>query len=433
MLKKFFAGCLILLLFFQCGCGTEVPAVVGEKAYQEKGVTITDKGNYYDVVLDYSSGLTHRQMGEAFARGILRVIPDYEYLVDSYIAENLPKSEYPYSFFRVDDIKPQLNKDYVDEIEGMASVFSGGRNNVWNDKKVSIDEFYIFNLFTDIVRNTECSVVSVFKSRSETGKTITGRNLDWYGGSINQLPKIQAVITYKYPDKKVCSIGYMGYLGIITGFNDSKVFAAILDSQSGAAFNSVGKRSYPLDIRFALESKKTMYEAIDFMKDPQKNYTFNHVIALSDPDESVMLENNFSGVGTEDRRVKRDVRKSDSKLNKGVTWGIQDAIGSVNSFILKGNYDNHKPNKYNTKRWDNMKKQLLAKGSKVTPEEVKEIMSYDKGSPGTFSESGDLYNKMTLQMVVFQPDSLSLEVFFRPRDSRRNPDSPVFEKVDVFH
>lgn len=431
MIKKLFAGCLILLLLFQLGCTGHIPDDVGEKNYEGKGVSITDKGNYFQVVLDYSSGISQRQMGEAFGRGIQEAVPDYEQLVDSYIAENLPKSEYPYAFFRVEDIKNQLKKEYVDEIEGIASTLSGGEENVWNDGKVSKDEFFIFNLFTDVVRNTECTVVSVFNSRSDTGSTITGRNLDWYGGKANQLPRIQSFITIKYPDKKIYSVGYMGYMGIITGFSDSKIFAAILDAQSNMPYNSLGKRSYPLDIREALESSSSMGEAIDFMKDPKKNYAFNHIIAFSDPAESVMLENNFSGIGIEGVRVKREVRKYDSKLNKGVTWGINDAIGSVNSFMLYGNYDNHRPNKYNTKRWDSLKKQLLAKGEKVTLDEVKEIISYDKGSPGTFSESGDLYNRMTLQMVLFEPQSLHLEVFFRPKASRKNPDSPAFEKIDL--
>jgi len=432
MLNRVLAVCIIFLMLIIAGCTEDMPVASERNDYESRSVTIKDKGNYFDVVIDFTKGLTHRQIGESFARGILQVVPNYEALVDSYIAENVAKYDYTTSFYRVQDIKLYLKKDYIEEIEGMASVFSGGTKNGWKDNKISRDEFFLFNLFPDAVRATQCSFVAVFGPRSSTHNNITGRNLDWYGGAKNQLPKIQAVITMKYPGRKLCSIGYLGFWGIITGFNDSKVFAAIQDSSSGEPYSSLGKRSYVLDLREALECKSTLKEVGEFMKDPTKQYTVNHIIVLSDPDTSAVLENNFSGTGPGGQRVKRELRYADSKLNNRVTWGVSSAVGCVNSFLLYGNHDNHTQNKYNTKRWDNMKKQLIAKGTTVTPDELKEVISYDNGSPGTFSESGDLYNKMTLHMVLFQPDSLSLQVFFHPRNTRSAPDKPVFEKITVF-
>jgi len=434
MIKRFLAACLIVILLLQVGCTSKIPVVtVLNSSYKVDGVSITDKGNYYNVVLDFTSGLSHRQIGEAFAKGILQLVPDYEALLDSYIAENLVKSEYKYAFYRMEDIKSQVNSEYAEEIEGMASVFSGGDNDLRSDNKISKNEFYLFNLFTDAIRGTQCSYVSVFGSRSETKKTITGRNLDWYGGSMNQLPRIQAVITFVYPDKKICSIGYMGYMGILTGFNDKKVFAGILDAGTNAAYSSEGRRSYVLDLRYALENMNTMNDAAEFMRDPKKLYAYNHIIGFSDPDTSIILENNFSGNGADENRVKRAIRKTDSKLNGDIAWGISDSIAAVNSFVLYGNNDNHTPNKYNTKRWENLQTQLQTSGSTVTADKIKQTISYIHGrSPGVFSESGDVYNKMTIQMVVFQPYNLSLEVFFRPKNNRVNPKSPVFEKIQVF-
>jgi hypothetical protein len=79
-----------------------------------------------------------------------------------------------------------------------------------------------------------------------------------------------------------------------------------------------------------------------------------------------------------------------------------------------------------------MKKELLSKGTAVSARELKEIISYKRGKPDALSEASDLYNKMTLYMVLFQPDSLSLEVYFRPKSIRESPDNPVFEKIEVF-
>lgn len=432
MRKYLLTGCLILLLLFLAGCGGDVPEIAGDSSFQAKGVSIVNKGNYFNVEIDFTSGLTRKQLGEAYAKGILRVVPNYEALVDSYIGENLTSYDKKYAMYRIEDIKPQINKEYAEEIEGMASVFSGGSNSGYKDNKISEDEFFLFNLFTDAVRGTQCSYISVYGDRSDNNKNIVARHLDWYGGSENQLPKLQAFITYKYSDKKVYSIGYLGYMGILTGFNNHKVFAGILDSGTNAPYSSEGRRSYTLDLRFALENTNTIQEAAEFMRDSEKLYCYNHNIGFSDPNTSIILENNFSGNGTNEHKVKRAIRTENSKLNKNVSWGIKNSIAAVNSFILYGNNDNHSSNKYNTKRWNNLKEQLQNKGSTVSFEELKEVACYNNGSPGTFSESGDIYNKMTLQMVIFQPETLQLEVYFRPKNIRKNPNNPVFESITVY-
>lgn len=431
MRKYLLSGCLILLLLFQTGCSGKIHVTPGDASFHTKGVSIVDKGNYFNVEIDYTSGLTHKQIGEAYAKGILKVVPDYEALVDSYIGENLRSYEYKYAMYRVGDLKPQINKEYEDEIEGIASALSGGSQAKYKDNKISEEEFFLFNLFTDAVRGTQCSYVSVYGDRSNSHKTMVARNLDWYGGSKNQLPRIQAFITYKYNDKKIYSIGYLGYIGILTGFNDHKVFAGILDSGTNAPYSSEGRRSYPLDLRYALENTKTMKEAAKFMKDPAKLYCFNHNIGFSDPDSSIILENNFSGNGTNGSKVRRAIRTENSKLNSNVSWGIKNAIASVNSFILYGNTDNHSSNRYNTRRWKSIKQQLQEKGSTVSFKEMEEIACFDNGSPGTFSETGDIYNKMTLQSVVFQPDNMKLKVYFRQKNIRKNPSNPVYESIKV--
>ena len=334
MRKKFVSIFVIIGLLFQVGCSKDIPTVGGTGGFQGNGVTITDKGTYYDVELDYTTGLTHRQIGEELATAILEVVPNFEYLIDSYIAENLTKYEYPYSLFRVEDIKTQIDTNYQEELEGMASVFSGGDSNVWNDGKISSDEVFLFNLFPDVVRNSQCSYVSVFGSRSSTGKNITARNLDWYSGSENQLPLLHSVTTYKYEDEKLCSVGFLGFMGIITGISESKVFAGIMDSQTGQPYDSAGKRSYVFDLRYALENSGTIDAASDYLLDPRKHYAVNYIVVFSDPDTGVVLENNISGVGIGNQRIRRALREADSVLNEGISWYISDSLACVNSFLL---------------------------------------------------------------------------------------------------
>lgn len=447
MLKKRVIGFLIFLIVLQAGCNKDIQKRVifdesnrntqskddisaesGNNAHN--GVAITDKGNYYNVILDFGKGLNHRQIGEEYAKRIKIVIPEFEILIDSFISDITSNSNrYKYMLLRAGDIKPQIPQDYKDEIDGMASVFSGGTENVRGDNKISIDELYFYNLIPDVIRQTQCLAVSVFGLRSATHKAMIARILDWFGGISNQTAKIQSVTAIKYGDRTVYSVGYIGYMGMITGFNDKGIFAAILDSPTGVLYSSVGKHSYPMDLRFALGSRTTLDGVADYMKDPSRDYAFNHLIFISDPDESKVLENNLSGKG---KNMQRTLRNFDSPLNKGIIWGIGDSIGTVNSFLLEGNHDNHTSNKNNTKRWENIKTQLLAKGEEVTLDELKEVASFHKGSrPGSI-DRGDLYNNTTQQIVIFEPHTFNLDIFFRPPNAASSslPAIPIFENIN---
>ena len=214
MTKKLIAAALILCQVLLFGyAGRTVTVVEGQSSYHEKGVTITNKGNYFNVVLDYTSGLTNREMGAAYARGILKVVPNFESLVDSYISEINNDIEYRNNMYNKDGLVTQIDKRYMDEIEGMASVLSKDYKNQRNDNKISKDELYLYNLIADIGQGTQCSFVSVYGSRSATGSTIAGRNLEWFGGQYNQISQIQAVITFIYPKRRFARLAILDIWG----------------------------------------------------------------------------------------------------------------------------------------------------------------------------------------------------------------------------
>lgn len=390
-------------------------------------VSIINKGSHFEVVLDFTTGKSHFEMGEAYGAAILEAIPEYEALFDSYIAE-MTRNDQDLNFLleRVNDIKPQINKDYVDEIEGIASNFSGLTDNIRGDGKLSTDELFLINLFPDVARSAQCSALSVYGQRSATQETATARILDWISGEKNQLARIHAVVTYKNSEKSIMTIGYLGYMGTISGFNDDKVFGSILDAGTGMPYSSSTKYSYPLDLRYALENYQTIDEVADFLKSPDREYAYSHLIFLSDPSESKVLENNMGGRADSIR----DVRTEQSKLNGKIVWDISDSIGSVNSFLLKGNYDNHSYFSFNTARYESMKHELKSKGEEVTIDELKSIASYYSGEEPGEQTKGDLYNKGTQQIIIFEPGKLNLEVFFKPVNNVL-PAVPVFEKIKV--
>jgi hypothetical protein len=201
------------------------------------------------------------------------------------------------------------------------------------------------------------------------------------------------------------------------------VFAAILDCGTGKPYdeNTAGKSSYIFDIRYALENCTTLKDTEDYLKSSARAYAYSHLIFFADPNTSEVLENNISDNF-------RQIRTATSQLDSRVTWNFNNAIGSVNSFILNGNYYTH-DNPANLARWDSMKTQLATKGELVTVDELKEVITYKTGATPSGQENGDLYNTYSLQTIIFQPDNLSLQIFFRPVGGL--PAYPNFENIYV--
>ena len=297
-----------------------------------KPVNIQNIDNkYYKVTINYNTGISHQETGRLLGKEIKNKIPDYAIKADE-ILESLINGAPEYS--SVNDAKQimkNVDKDYVDEIDGVASEICNTQEDIAGDKKLSKDEFYLINLMGDLLRPVQCSASSVYGSKTTDGKTITGRNLDFY--PIPALKALSAVTVYKQGDKSFCSIGFVGYMGVLSGFNNNKVFAAVLDTETIKPNKLNDIHSYSLDLRYALENNKTLDNTATFMADKNHNYYRDHIIFFSDPNTSKVLENDLRIGGT---NVKRELRTATSQLNDGETWGISDSVVSVNSFKLKG-------------------------------------------------------------------------------------------------
>ena len=272
---------LLLLIFSLVGCGGGGRTPSSSDTSDDSGqVSIVNKGTYYEVVLNYNS-ISHYNIGAAYGQKILETLSTYPRLLDTYISSELG-TDYATVINRVGSIKTQLNQDYLDEIDGLASKLCNATTNVRGDGKLSNDELYLFNLLADVARTTECSALAVFGSLSSTGSTMVARALD------AGCPDIQAVVTFKNGSKSICTIGYLGFMGVLSGFNENKIFAAILDAPTGSTYSAFAKKSYPFDLRYALENYTTNDAVASYMKSPA--YAFSHLIFLADPTSSEVLE-----------------------------------------------------------------------------------------------------------------------------------------------
>jgi hypothetical protein len=427
------ASLLVLSALLACSGGTPTPR--GASSWTGVGVRAFDRSTYYEVTVDYSSGLSPRDMGREYATATLALVPNIEPLLESYLQYLVTQdgSGYPALIARALDLLPQVDADYREELEGFASVLSSGTRDELGDGRLSLKEYYVLVFLNDVMgwrvrSGGNCSGFSVFGTRSATGGTITGRILDWADGDAHQLAKLHAIITIRNtgPKHSVVNIGTLGMIGVMTGFNDRGVFVANLDSKLGVAPASAGRAPLGTDYRHALEFGGTLQDVAAALMIPNRYYTLGHNVLLSDATTTTVLEDDFSGLPGTGRRL----RTYDSALNPGVIWGISDAIGVVNSFILKGQEDFHTGVLSNTARWNTIRSGLLSAQGPLGLGEIASLAASHSGAAPGSQEQGDLYNSSTLHIVVFRPEDRSLRVFFRPRDGSL-PGTPTFETVPV--
>jgi len=371
---------------------------------------------YYEITLDYSSGTTTREaMGRSFGEQTVDLVRDFERIFDWYIYLASTMVPYQTMIDRAKEIINHLPEGYKDEIDGLASVCTGTEDKLL-DGKLSLNEVYLLQTLPDVWMSASCSSIAVFGTTSATGNTIIGRNLEWFGGiPHNYLSSLQAVVTVKNTSgRDVCLIGYLGFLGCITGFNDQGLFGAIqVSSGNTSLYDATGRGSYNMNLRRVLDNCDDITAAKAYLMADTTEYAAGHLFVFADPTEARVFE-------YEPDTPQRDMRAYNSTLKSGVTWIDHDyTIGAVNSFVLPDFYDNHTGN--NVSRWNTMRDQLQLKRDdsdtpdKVTVAEIKQVITYFQGrKPGAVD--GDLYRNYIQQTIIFQPavGQKNAEVHFHP-------------------
>lgn len=376
-------------------------------------VEITDTGTHYEVTLDYSGGAAPRAVGEELGGAVRQILPNYGALADALLAELVGQSgSTPLQAIpaQANALLPQLDPAHREELEGFASTVAETGTSALGDGRLSAAEALLLSFAEDLTGTGACSAVSVFGPRSATGLPLTARLVDHSGTS---LPEIQAVTVIATPSGGlVVNVGFLGFLGIATGVNQAGLMVGDLDSPTAPPPDDfTGLRATAFDMRHALEHETTVAGAGAWLGRADHRYSQSRAFILSDLTGSRVLENDMTSTGP----LARTLRGPDSPLNPGIEWGIADAVASVNSFVLRGDTDNHTGTADNVGRWASFRAGLAGAGSEVTVEELETIASYH-ANPGLYPWTpADVYNMGTQQVVVFDPATATLEVAFHPR------------------
>ncbi len=385
-------------------------------------VTIDKKSSYYDVALDFESG-SHYDVGKAYGEAILEIYPSFATIMEPYIYENIymafPDLEEDFTPItaRLEAIMPTIDKDYQEEIKGLADSLATDTKGFIMDEKLSQEEVYLLQFIPDILRGTQCSGLSVYGKTSKTGAPITIRLLEWPMGNASQMAYGHAVVHFKNGDKSLTSYGVLGLLQAISIQNDKGVFAGILDSNTEMPFNIKGKTSYTFALRYALENYDSAKAVGDYITSLGKQFTFSHNILLTDTTSSYVAENCVGDVGI------CALRSADSTLSPSLEWDIPDSICVVNGFALNENYDNMTRTTHNMIRHKKFNTRL-ASYPQVDANDLKDIVTVD--APTHFGSN--IYSNYAYQIIVIDSFNHTVDIAFAP-PSKDLPAKPTFTRI----
>jgi hypothetical protein len=396
------------------GCGT---------AGTSSPVTLRDTGGYYDVTIDLGAA-GHQEAGRALAREIQASLPGYEAAMDGLVYLQLglvnhyleETGQPPLSIGdvvrRARAILANVPQDYVDEIRGMQEIYSLADD--LPDGRLSANELLVMNLFPDVLRPFACSGSAAFGLATATGKTVVGRNLDWFSATAPGVTPFQAVMTFREGGRSTVNVTMLGMLGAGSQVGPRKVFGAVLDGNTTFPYPAdlTGVRSYVFDLRWALENLGTMRQVADHML--RGSYAFAHNVLVADEGEAGVVENDVHAPG-------RGLRLAGSELPADRAWGIANAVAVVNDFRLRGT--TWVPDASNALRWASLRA-LYAPvtsmpGSPVVDvERMKAIAGY-YGFDGNDWTTGALFLStpaayFTIQSVILDLATMELWVHFGP-------------------
>lgn len=414
------------------------------KAYANEGITETVLSSYqsadglctiqrfsshYDVTLDYENG-TPERVGEAYASTILQAFPEFEQIMEPYIYENIrlafngPGYQSEAIEARMNNLFQSIPKDYREEILGFANELAQGETGFVENGKISYEEAIIIQMIPDALRPTSCSALSLWGNKTESGKPITLRCLEWNLGSDNQMGLINTVTHMKKGDKSMTTFGVLGLLDIISAVNNDGVFVAILDvgSMENEPFVSEGKKCYTFDIRYALETYDNATAVGTYMVEHSADYTWCHNLIITDENNSYCAEDCVREVAEQGQgySILRDAK---TPLMDGLRWDNADSLCVVNSFASKGNQDSFRGSEVNIVRFQKYNNWVL-NCDKFSVKDVKDMIT---------SENANQYSVTTvhrvgaIQLIIVDYETGTVQAAFTGQEGLKN--KPDFVNV----
>lgn len=403
-----------------------------EKFISEDGLcTILVYPDYYDVTLDYENA-TPEAVGAAYAKTILRIFPSYGEVMEPYIYENIRLAfsgqsiNYEVLEERMQVLLASMPEEYSSEIKAFAVAIAEGEKGFAEDGKISYEEAVIVQMIPDALRSTACSALSLWGSKTETGKGITLRCLEWYLGSENQMGKVNAVVHMDKGDRSITSIGLLGILDMISAVNDDGVFVGILDvGAEDHPFVCEGKICYTYAIRYALEEFDNATDVGNYMVANSDRFTWCHNLIITDGDNSYCAEDCVREVA-ESGDGFSILRDADTPVLEALHWKSKDSLCVLNSFMTEGNRDSFSGSMANLVRFEKYNEWVSAR-ERFSVADVKDMITQEKTAQ---YEVENVHRNTAVHLVLIDYATGRIQVAFTGEEGV--VDKPLFLDVGGF-
>jgi len=389
----------------------------------EDGLCVIKKlPSYYDVTLDYEKGSPYA-VGTAYAECLYKVFPNFAEFTEPYLYENINLAfsglEIDFSELqkRIDYLVNGLPSDYREEIQAFAAASSKGVHGYEKDGVLSYEEVLTYQLVPEGLRGTACSGLSLWGDKTESGKPMTVRFLEWTLGSECQLGAIHAVIHQKKGKESLTAISFLGMHGIISAINDDGVFAAILDvgSWTKDPINFEGKKAYTYEIRNALEKYSSGFEAADYLVKTSPAFTYCHNVFVTDSAQTFCCEDAIQETMNNDRAYP-ELRTPESSLFPGLKWEDKNSFCVVNSFATENNQDYFTNKQSNIVRFAKYNA-LVKAGKKFSPGTLKTAITAENSADLKITR---IHSQNTIQIILVDYDTKHIQVAFTGTDGVKN-------------
>jgi hypothetical protein len=398
-------------------------------------ISYDDEKKLYRVNMDFNNH-SHFEVGRQYAIELLNLDIDFERFADNSLYEsfNATKMTFQQALFNAKVMIQNMPKDFADEIEGMASVFTNKPDTLGN-KMLSYNKLILSVLQGEIVDDVPvpaCSAAAVFGKKSATGHTIVARNNDWSPDPV--MDSWNALFIFQNGDKSIGGNGSLGELIPSNLFNRWRMFACSLSSfpDSTQPLQS-GTHSLSASIRHAMENFKSLGELENFIIEKGNNgsYAVGSLIMVADENTAHVIEYDI----TRDENSRALVRTDRSYLVEEAQWGIDHAIASVNSFLLPDSFKNN-DDPHNKLRIDNFRRLIpeLLEDGLIDMGKMSRIMGYTS-KDGSANSSGAIYRLgidecATFQSVVMRLDTFEMWLAYSANAHGASiPHTPVYYKI----
>ncbi|MBQ4363888.1 MAG: hypothetical protein II782_07790 [Oscillospiraceae bacterium] len=413
-----------------------IPDKCLETVSSDDGIcTISKMEHYYDVHIDYEHS-DPAQAGRAYAQAVMKIYPDISEMIEPYLYENImiafpAVKDYAPVEKRIFTLAESLHDDQKEELFAFAEEISGGVRGYEQDGKISYEEAVTFSLIPEALRESACSALTLWGSKTATGDMIATRFLDWNLGSDYQMCKIHAIIHADKGERSYTAISFLGLGSIISGVNNDGVFAAILDVGSyDQTYSCEDRKCYTWELRYALEEYDTAKEVGQYMVDNSADFTWSHHIYLADGKETYCAEDAAAQLQKSGKGFSV-LRDSDTPLMDAIHWDNPDSLCVVNSFAAKGNQDGFSTIQHNTVRF-NKYNEWVGSRDTFTAAQLKSVLTSEQvnlGSKENEPQVNCIRNRGTSQIIMVDYHTGNIQVAFTPAEGPS--DDVVF--TDIGH